>query len=75
MIAISNKSQQTLSATRATQGPAPVRPDLCARALVLWPRLDRARLTRTKGDPIRIARLVTHRTALTFDCIVAILTK
>ena len=53
--------------------PLPVDP--CARALALWPRLDRVRLTRTKGDPVRIARLVTHRTSLTFDCILAILTK
>lgn len=57
---------------------APTRPspvDLRARALGLWPRLDRARLTRTKGDPVRIARLVSRRTSLTFDCILAILTK
>ena len=53
--------------------PLPV--DLCARALGIWPRLDQARLTRTKGDPVRIARLVTRRTSLTFDCIVAILMK
>ena len=49
--------------------------DLCARALGIWPRLDQARLTRTKGDPVRIARLMTRRTSLTFDCIVAILMK
>jgi hypothetical protein len=51
------------------------RANLCARALVIWPRLDRARMTRTKGDPTRIARLVTHRTSLTFDCILATLTR
>ena len=49
--------------------------NVCARALAVWPRLDRARLARTKGDPVRIARLVTRRTSLTFDCILAILTK
>ena len=56
-----------------TNPPSP--DDLCARALALWPRLDRARLTRTKGDPVRIARLVTSRTSLTLDCILATLTK
>ena len=63
---------------RARIGSTKTRPlpvDPCARALALWPRLDRVRLTRTKGDPVRIARLVTHRTSLTFDCILAILTK
>lgn len=45
----------------------------CARALDVWPRLDRARLARTKGDPVRIARLVTGRTALTLEGIIAIL--
>ena len=57
----------------ANARPMPV--DLCARALALWPRLDRARLTRTKGDPVRIARLVAPRTSLTPECILAILTK
>jgi hypothetical protein len=44
------------------------------RALLLWPRLDRRRLARTSGDPRRIARLVSMRTALPFESIVAMLT-
>src|SRR5512139_4071851 len=44
------------------------------RALVLWPRLDASRLARTRGDPWRIARLVTQRTSRSIDEIVAILT-
>ena len=71
-----SRSQSTSLPARMVATTNPPSPDdLCARALALWPRLDRARLTRTKGDPVRIARLVTHRTSLTFDCILAILTK
>lgn len=44
------------------------------RALLLWPRLDRSRLARTKGDPWRIARLVAARTPRSIDEIVAMLT-
>ena len=44
------------------------------RALLLWPRLDRRRLARTSGDPHRIARLVSLRTALSTESIVAMLT-
>jgi len=44
------------------------------RALLLWPRLDRARLARTAGDPQRIARLVARRSSLPSDVIVAMLT-
>jgi hypothetical protein len=35
-----------------------------AKALMLWPRLDRVKLRRTRGDPARISRLVARRTAL-----------
>ncbi len=35
-----------------------------AKAMTLWPRLDRAKLRRTGGDPARISRLVARRTAL-----------
>jgi hypothetical protein len=44
------------------------------RALLLWPRLDSARLARTAGDPQRIARLVARRSSLPSDVIVAMLT-
>jgi hypothetical protein len=45
------------------------------RALLLWPRLDRERLARTRGDPWRIARLVARRTPRPLDEIVAMLTR
>ena len=50
-------------------------PPYSARALAIWPRLDRGRLARTRGDPVRIARLVTERTALTAESIVAMLLR
>ena len=43
------------------------------RALALWPRLDRRSLTRTHGDPRRIARLVERRTALPRESILYLL--
>jgi hypothetical protein len=43
------------------------------RALALWPRLDREKLRRTRGDPRRIARLVSRRTTLSMETIVLIL--
>jgi hypothetical protein len=42
-------------------------------ALDHWPRLDRAALARAKGDPLKIARLVTRRTALPVTAVLAIL--
>lgn len=44
-----------------------------ARALAVWPRLDRARLRRAHGDPVRIARVVAARTALSTETILGIL--
>lgn len=43
------------------------------RALLLWPRLDPARLARTSGDPQRVARLVARRSALPPEVIVGML--
>jgi hypothetical protein len=43
------------------------------RALAVWPRLDREKLRRTRGDPRRIARLVARRTTLSVETIVLIL--
>lgn len=47
--------------------------DVRARALAMWPGLDQRKLTRTCGDPVRIARLVERRTALPRDSIIRIL--
>jgi hypothetical protein len=48
--------------------------DCRARALALWPGLDRTRLRRTGGDPVRIARLVGRRTTLPIEAILGLLT-
>lgn len=50
-------------------------PRCSARALALWPGLDRARLLRTRGDPARIAALVTQRTVYSSEHVIAMLTK
>jgi hypothetical protein len=50
-------------------------PRYSARALAIWPGLDRDRLARTRGDPARITRLVTRRTSLSAESIFAVLTK
>ena len=47
--------------------------DVCARALATWPGLDRRKLTRTRGDPGRVARLIERRTALPREAILAML--
>ena len=53
------------------------RSDACqaiyARALVLWPGLDRSRLTRTQGDPHKVARLIARRTVLSEESILSLL--
>jgi hypothetical protein len=48
--------------------------DVRVRALALWPGLDRRKLSRTQGDPARVARLVGRRTSLPPEAIVALLT-
>jgi len=47
--------------------------DVRRKALAVWPGLDRRKLTRTCGDPKRIARLVERRTALPYEAILGIL--
>jgi hypothetical protein len=44
--------------------PLSLPPDYYARALALWPRLERHRLARVKHDPGRVAALVARRTTL-----------
>ncbi len=43
--------------------------DYYERALLLWPRLDRARLGRVRHDRDRLAVLIARRTALALDAI------
>lgn len=50
-------------------------PPCTVRALAMWPGLDRARLLRTKGDPARIAALVTPRTMYSTEHVIAMLTR
>ncbi len=45
------------------------------RALLLWPRLDRAKIRKISNNPVRIAELVERRTSQPFDVILAMLTK
>ena len=48
-------------------------PDYAARALLIWPGLDRARLASAHGDPARIARIVARRTPLPAETILRML--
>ena len=57
---------------------APVRPATSCyleRALLLWPRLDRAKIRKVADNPVRIAEIVERRTSQPFDAILAMLTK
>jgi hypothetical protein len=48
-------------------------PDYYARALALWPRLDHPRLARVRTDPNRVAALISRRTTLPVEAILALL--
>ena len=45
------------------------------RAMLLWPRLDRARLRKIADNPKRIAEIVERRTSQPFEVILAMLTR
>jgi hypothetical protein len=45
------------------------------RALLLWPRLDRARIRKVADDPARIAEIVARRTSQPYEVILAMLTR
>lgn len=45
------------------------------RAMLLWPRLDRAKILRVANDPARIAEIVERRTSQPYDVILAMLTR
>jgi hypothetical protein len=47
--------------------------DYRERARLLWPRLDPIRLRRTRGDPLRILRLVELRSSLPRDVLLAMI--
>jgi hypothetical protein len=43
--------------------------------MLLWPRLDRAKLRKIADDPTRIAEIVGRRTSQPYDAILAMLTR
>jgi hypothetical protein len=43
--------------------------------MVLWPRLDRAKLRKVADDPARIAEIVERRTSQPYEVILAMLTR
>ena len=45
------------------------------RAMLLWPRLDRAKLRKIADNPTRIAEIVERRTSQPFNVILAMLTR
>jgi hypothetical protein len=45
------------------------------RAMLLWPRLDRAKVRKVADNPERIAEIVERRTSQPYDVILAMLTR
>ena len=45
------------------------------RAMLLWPRLDGAKVRRVSDDPAAIAEIVKRRTSQPYDVILAMLTQ
>jgi len=45
------------------------------RAMLLWPRLERTKLSRYAHDPVHIAQIVQRRTSQPYDAILTMLTK
>jgi hypothetical protein len=64
----------TPAAPARTSAPGPeTGPDYYGRALALWPRLEPARLGRVRRNPRRVAALVSRRTTLPVEVILALL--
>jgi hypothetical protein len=61
--------------TAISQPEHPATPSYVERAMLLWPRLDRARVRRLADNPARIAELVSRRTSQPHDVILAMLTR
>ena len=59
----------------ASRSVRPVTSSYLERAMLLWPRLDRARIRRVADDPVRMAEIIERRTSQPFDVILAMLTK
>jgi hypothetical protein len=43
--------------------------------MLLWPRLDRARIRKVADNPARIAEIIERRTSQPYDVILAMLTR
>jgi len=43
--------------------------------MLLWPRLDRAKLRRIADNPARIAEMIERRTSQPYEVILAMLTR
>jgi hypothetical protein len=57
------------------RAPDPATSYYLERALLLWPRLDRAKIRKVAFDPARIAEIVVRRTSQPYDVILAMLTR
>jgi hypothetical protein len=66
-----NSLSRTPISARALPLPGPS--DYYARALALWPRVDRVKLARVRHDPGRVAVLISHRTTLSLGAILELL--
>jgi hypothetical protein len=65
-----------VAAPRAAHHPEqPATSCYLERAMLLWPRLDRARIRKIADNPARIAELVSRRTSQPYDVILAMLTR
>jgi hypothetical protein len=65
----------TPSGPRPVRRVRPVTSFYLERAMLLWPRLDRARLRKVVDDPARIAEIVERRTSQPYAVILAMLTR
>jgi len=69
-IAVQVEAQMQPAGPRA-QEPCPE----LARAMALWPRLDRRALSRNGCDPARIARRISRRTGMPEQAIETLLSR
>ena len=65
----------TDAVTRRARRPAAKDTCYVERALLLWPRLERAKLRKIADDPARIAELVVRRTSQPYEAVLAMITR
>ena len=74
----SGRPDDPIGTTASREGLREVRlraPCYLERALLLWPRLDGAKVRRVSDDPAAIAEIVGRRTSQPYDVILAMLTQ